>query len=231
MSYVTPLTLEPQSEDDPATHVSRVNGLYDLKKSTVAAVVWNRSIPDSARIWFKWVDANTLPWARMKCMPRDVSAVTRQACDESGLPDYEARDWFIKDVAAIEECFAGVMSARRLQIRFDIITGNACRKFHTDVVKARLICTYRGPGTQYGVLNGGTDPDHIFNVQTGCPIILRGTRWPSPASANIRHRSPPIGGLGLTRFNLVIDAIHDEDDDGQWGHVNIHPEWVRDDSC
>lgn len=230
MSYVTPVTIEPQSEGDPARYVSRVDGLYDLKKDAVPAVVWNRTIPESAGVWLEGVDPETLPWARVKLMPQDVATVVHQACDESGLSDGPERDWFIKDVADIAECFAGVMSARRLQLRFDIITGNACRKFHTDAVKARLICTYRGPGTQYGMLTGNTDPDSVFDVRTGCPIVIRGTRWPSPASENFRHRSPPIEGFGITRLNLVLDAL-EHDDESDDGHVHIHPEWVRDDPC
>lgn len=229
MSCVTSLAIESGANNDPARRVSRVDGLYDLKKSTVPAVVWTRSIPEPVRTWFDEVDPETLPWARVRLMARDVAAVARQACDESGLPDSAERDWFIKDVAAIADCFSGIMAAHRLQIRFDVIASNACKKFHTDIVKARLICTYRGPGTQYGVLTDGPEPADIFEVRTGCPIVLRGTRWPSTASEHFRHRSPPIEGLGLTRLNLVLDALDDEK--GHEDYINIHPEWVRDDPC
>lgn len=228
MSYVAPVTFEPQSEDDPATNVSRVNGLYALRQSTVPAAIWKRSIPYSIQTWFDQIDPDTLPRARVKLMTQDVAIVARQACDEAGLPDCSERDWFVEDITGLAECFAGVMSTRRLQIRFDIITGNACKKFHTDVVKARLICTYRGPGTQYGMLTGGKETDQIFDVPNGCPIVLRGMRWPATDSECFRHRSPPIKGLGITRLNLVLDALDHDDDQGD--HVNIHPEWVRDES-
>ncbi len=224
---MTSLAIDSLSNGDPARHVSRVDGLYSLKNNTAPAVIWDRIIPKAVETWFDEIDPDTLPWARVNLMVRDVASVVRQACDESGLPDSSERDWFIEDVATIADCFARMMAAHRLQIRFDIVTGNSCKNFHTDMVKARLICTYRGPGTQYGTLTGGQEPDRIYEVLTGCPIVLRGTRWPGTASANFRHRSPPIEGLGMTRLNLVLDALdHEKNHEGD---LNIHPEWVRDD--
>ncbi len=217
------------SNIDPARHVSRVDGLYAIKKDSVPAVVWNRTLPAAFRSWFDALASDALPSACVRLRTPDVTSVVRQACDDAGTPECPERTWFIKDVSALADIFAGIMSARRLQLRFDIISGNACKKFHTDIVDARLICTYRGPGTQYGVLTENTDPKDIFDVQSGSPILLRGTRWPSAASTGFRHRSPPIQGSGTTRLNLVLDAILD--DDVYEDHLHMHPEWVRSKSC
>lgn len=57
-------------------------------------------------------------------------------------------------------------------------------------------------------------PEHVHTVPTGAPVILRGTLWPETPEANLRHRSPPIEGSGETRLLLVIDPIHDPEDEG-----------------
>ena len=41
---------------------------------------------------------------------------------------------------------------------------------------ARLICTYRGTSTQYGLANTAGDPETVHTVPTGTAIVLRGKR-------------------------------------------------------
>ena len=115
----------------------------------------------------------------------------------------------IEDASALASIFANVMDSAYVRLRFDVVDTNACRKFHIDAVKARLVCTYRGTGTQYGLSENGHDPAQILTVPTGAPIILRGTRWPETPVSGVLHRSPPIAGTGETRLLLVLDPIDD----------------------
>ena len=115
----------------------------------------------------------------------------------------------IDDIAALASIFANLMDAQYLRLRLDVISTNACRKFHEDAVTARLICTYRGTGTQYGVTSGISDPQSIHTVPTCAPIILRGNLWPALSNTNLRHRSPPIEETGETRLVLVLDPVAD----------------------
>jgi hypothetical protein len=87
------------------------------------------------------------------------------------------------------------------------VTTNACRKFHVDAMAARLICTYRGTGTQYGQSRNGDDPKRVFTVPTGSAVLLRGSLWPSNRDCGLVHRSPPIEGTGETRLVLVLDPV------------------------
>ena len=108
--------------------------------------------------------------------------------------------------------FAGIVDAPYLRMRMDVVTTNACRKFHVDAITARLVLTYRGTGTQYGVSQGGHDPQRVFTVPTGAPILLRGSLWPETPRSGVVHRSPPIEGTGETRLVLVLDPVHDLDE-------------------
>ena len=120
----------------------------------------------------------------------------------------------VNDVAALAEVLREIMPTSHLQMRFDVVTTNACRKFHIDAVTARLVCTYRGTGTQYGISTDGAEPQKIFTVPTGAPILLRGTLWPEPPRSGLLHRSPPIEGTGETRLVLVLDPIIDDTPNG-----------------
>jgi hypothetical protein len=138
----------------------------------------------------------------------------------SGLADGDARKMLVEDIVALADMFSGIMNAPYLRLRLDVIETNACRKFHMDAVTARLVCTYRGTGTQYGTADGDQDPRHIVTVPTGAPILLRGSNWPVTTNGDLRHRSPPIEGTGETRLVFVVDPIFDLD--GEMAQPLLH---------
>jgi hypothetical protein len=53
----------------------------------------------------------------------------------------------IQDIAYVLDIFQKITCARTFKLALLTIHQNMCRKFHTDVVDLRLLCTYSGPGT------------------------------------------------------------------------------------
>lgn len=185
-----------------------------LKRASVAAVVWQRRTPRALLRWIDDLDPAALPKARVIIRPDRVRTTVERVCDEAGTPAHAARGAFVEDVAMMAGVFAGLMGAPFLRLRLDPVTTNSCRRFHRDAVSARLVCTYGGMGTQYGVAPEGAEPEQIFTVPTGMPILLRGKLWPESPASGIVHRSPPIEGTGATRLVLVLDPIFDLAEDG-----------------
>ncbi len=146
--------------------------------------------------------------------------VVHRTCDLAGTPGGPERDMLIDDAAALASIFAELVKVPFLRLRLDVVTTNACRKFHIDAVTSRLVCTYRGTGTQYGISTDGADPERVFTVPNGAPIVLRGTLWPTNPKSCLLHRSPPIEGTGETRLVLVLDPVADPDEhaDRQFVH-------------
>ena len=136
-----------------------------------------------------------------------------QICEVAGTPDCPERRMLMDDAVALSALFADLMDAPYLRMRFDVVTTNACRKFHIDAVTARLVCTYVGTGTQYGCSAGDADPVDVFTVPTGAPILLRGTLWPETPKSGLLHRSPPIEGTGETRLLFVLDPVTEPGDE------------------
>ncbi|WP_412550862.1 DUF1826 domain-containing protein [Shimia sp. MIT910701] len=189
----------------------RVEGLSAIKDAGCAAVVWERDAPNFAA-WLAVLPPSQLPKTRVVVTPAQIAAEAELACQQAGTPDCGERDALIADIAHLAETFAATANAPYLRLRLDVVTTNACRKFHIDAVKSRLVCTYRGTGTQYGNSPDRSDPAFFGTVQTGNPIVLRGTLWPETPSAGLLHRSPPIEGTGETRLLLVLDPIFDVED-------------------
>ncbi|ETX13710.1 hypothetical protein OCH239_07010 [Roseivivax halodurans JCM 10272] len=192
------------------------HGMRDIRTSEVGGVIWDREPLASFQTWIGGLRPSRLPKARVILRPAAIRDAVTAACDNAGTPDGPERRRLIDDVAALAHIFSDVMDARWMRLRVDVVTGNACRRFHVDRITARLVCTYRGTGTQYGVSEtGDEDPQTIHTVATGSPLVMRGTLWPTRPDQGLRHRSPPIEGTGETRLVLVLDPVADPADEAE----------------
>lgn len=209
-------TLSPASRAArPATAVLRVaepDGLLRIGEAGVAAAIWDRA-PDPA--FAAWIDAlppERLPSLRaaMPCArARDAVAA---ACDDAGLEARRERDLLADDVAALALLFARAAGAPMIHVRLDVVRTDSCRRFHLDTVRLRLLCAYRGAGTEYGAAPHGGTPERIERAPRGAAGLFRGRRWPGE-DTGLLHRSPPIAGTGETRLLLVIDPFEPDDED------------------
>ncbi|MEL6477533.1 MAG: DUF1826 domain-containing protein [Pseudomonadota bacterium] len=177
-----------------------------------AAAIWRRQRPSADQEWLDRLDPSQLPATREVVKLDAIEAAVTRACVRAETPDCAARARLVEDVVMLAGTFSALLPSPYLRLRLDVVQSNACRKFHIDAVRARLICTYRGTGTQYGVAMDGDDPQEIFTVPTGAPIVLKGTLWPGARETGMLHRSPPIAGTGETRLMLVLDPIFDLED-------------------
>jgi len=184
-------------------------GLAAIHRPGCAAAIWERAPLPSFQRWVDGLSADRLPSARVLLQPAAVRRAMYELFQGLRLPDCDERAMLVDDVAALADIFSDLMNAPYLRVRLDVISTNACRKFHIDAVRARLVCTYRGTGTQYGISVDGAEPRKVFTVGTSCPILLRGTLWPVTPKSDLLHRSPPIEGTGEARLVLVIDPISD----------------------
>lgn len=200
---------------DAAIEVDVANApaeLSAIRNPGCAAVIWRRQVLPDFQSWIDALPPERLPQARLILRPEDVRDAVFQICKAAGIANCAELEQLVDDTAVLADIFTGLVPAPYLRLRFDVVTTNACTKFHIDAVTARLICTYRGTGTQYGVAADGAEPRRVFTVSTGAPVLLRGTLWPERPKSGLLHRSPPIEGTGETRLVLVLDPVLDPDE-------------------
>ena len=187
--------------------VDRKEDLQLIAKPSCAAAIWRRQSPRMFQNWIDALEPDQLPEPRVIVRPNVIHNAVLEACEAFETPYCTERTNFIIDVCSLADVFAKTMNAPYLRLRLDVVNSNACRRFHVDAITARLICTYRGTGTQYGISENGAEPQRVFTVPTGAPILLRGKLWPETPQTGLLHRSPPIEGTNETRLVLVLDPM------------------------
>ncbi len=175
----------------------------------------HRDLPAAVAAALDAVAPERLPRLRLRGAPEHMAAALKTRLHALGFgPPPELADWLAEDVAALAKLYRSVTGAARVVVRLERVSGDACCRFHADNVRARLVCTYRGPGTEW------LSPRMVARAPAGAPLpesairqlprgavaFLRGTKEDGPA---LLHRSPPISGTGLTRLFLAIDAEAD----------------------
>lgn len=173
--------------------VDQATDLQRFLEPQSAAALWTRSLPKGPMGWLAALDPAHLPSGRVILRRDDVAPVVGELCDMVAMPQGPERDWLEADIAALATIFADLVKARYLRLRLDVVTTNACRKFHVDAITARLVCTYlaraRNTGWRCGVkiLNAyspclpgcrsccGAACGHL-NRRRGCCIARRRSR-------------------------------------------------------
>lgn len=112
----------------------------------------------------------------------------------------------------LAELYGVLADAEQLGLRLCVTRGQPCPRFHVDRVGLRLICTLRGPGTQWlepaevdrrrlglagttdeasGLLRPGAVVHALEPFDVG---IFKGEAWPGNGGRGAVHRSPPTDG-------------------------------------
>ena len=175
----------------------------------VGLALWERRPPEAFRSWLDGLPAEQLPSLRGTVPVTRVRPVAAEACEAAGLPAGPHRDRLVADIAEMAEIFAEVLASPVLDIRLDVTTGQACPKWHVDMVRARLLCTLPGPGTAFGPARSDGTPASLHRVPTGWAGLFRGFLWPGRDVMGIVHRSPPAREGAAARLLLVLDPAED----------------------
>lgn len=185
----------------------RVLGTIAMDKTAVS--VWHRSLDDGLCAWIERSLAVGFVSFGAELHVSDVGAMLEEALEGAGLPPDPERDAFVQDVADLVRRFSEIAMTPRLRLRLDAVDRVVCPNFHIDGLRARLICTYFGRGTEFGAARPDGEPKRVIEVPTGAVAVFRGLHWPGRETTGVVHRSPQTAP-GEARLVLVVDPDEDE---------------------
>ena len=192
--------------------VDEVEGLVQLFDGDTAGVIWRRRVHKRMQSWLDTLPVDQLPTGRIVLPVLKVRSAVTELMNISEMPDCAERQLLFDDICSLAHEFSKLFASSYLRLRFDVVTTNKCPKFHIDHVAARLLCTYRGVGTEYSFLDDQKRPAEIFTTPNCAAIVLRGTKWPNDCANNLVHRSPEISDVNETRLLCVIDPVDNSDE-------------------
>ncbi|MEL6531247.1 MAG: DUF1826 domain-containing protein [Pseudomonadota bacterium] len=145
---------------------------------------------------------------RFSCSLEELADRLPFEMSNSGFSQDIAIDHFVSDVSHLANEYCSAMQLGGVEVRLEIVTTDSCRKWHADYVKARLITTYIGTGTQWlneedaDRVRAGEEPQHINTMAAGDIGLFKGKMATDHPAI---HRSPPIAGTGEKRLLLVLN--------------------------
>jgi hypothetical protein len=209
-------TVQPRdAATSPIETCDTMEGLEMIASPGVELVIWRRSLPWFLCSWLDQLDPSALPDLRLLVQPADLRRAILPLLAESGMPHGSMCDLLVSDIDALVGAFSDIAHTVLVDVRLERISHNACRKFHRDCVKARLLTTYRGPATEW------VQPCHaekalraqkrftgpIEHLQTHEVAVFKGSC--ANQGRGILHRSPPVARTGLTRLLLCLNEPSD----------------------
>ena len=101
-------------------------------------------------------------------------------------------------------------------LRFASVDKAMCPRWHIDRVPIRMLCTYRGSGTEWLDDQGMeksrlSDPDIVNGpcqrAASGEVVLLKGGLWQGNEGPGAIHRSPSITPGEQSRMLLTLDPL------------------------
>ncbi|MEN1729227.1 MAG: DUF1826 domain-containing protein [Pseudomonadota bacterium] len=190
-----------------------------IGESEVNLSLWQRPADPVVEQELSALEADSLPdvrcWTSSTSFDDDVHLLLKQR----HLDPEDFKQWRL-DLARIAKSFFALSEERKVALRLETTDGDGCRRFHVDRTQLRLLCTYRGPGTEW-LKNEQVDRVALANFRPNeCVLqngeastfepfwvgILKGESFPGNVGNGLVHRSPPVSGTDQVRVLFCLDC-------------------------
>jgi hypothetical protein len=193
--------------------------LREIHGPGVNLVLWRRPAEPRIAAEVAGLAPGALPDVRAEVQVETAEGDVRGVLARQGLPP-GALDHWEADMVALIRRFAPLAAGHPIHLRLETLDGDGCRRFHVDRCRLRLLCTYRGPGTEW-LPNRQVDREALYQhrpneevLAHGAPErmepfsvgVMKGESYPGNEGNGLVHRSPPVSGTGHTRVLLCLDC-------------------------
>jgi len=172
-----------------------------IHDEAVHLALWQLARPASLD-WLDALDLDEIDDLQETFPVVDLTVSIPAALRDAGYPDDGRAATLAEEISTQARLFARIMQSDAVRIRLEIVETDACRKFHMDNVRARMIIPLTEPGTEWIEVACGQDAS-VRRLRAGDVGLFKGRIWAEEPA--ILHRSPPIAGTGISRLLLVLD--------------------------
>jgi hypothetical protein len=180
---------------------------------------WQRPVQQAVTRELTSLQASDLPDVRCSTSLDSFDDDVAMLLQQQGLDPLAFSNWR-NDLRRLADLYFSISDDRDVTLRLVTTDDDDCRRYHVDRTHLRLLCTYRGPGTEWLTndqvdrLAQATGAPNEEIIRFGEPSkfepfwvgILKGDAYPGNAGYGLVHRSPPISGSGETRVLFCLDC-------------------------
>lgn len=195
------MTQYPNAVTNPlAIEGDQAECLTDIFRDDVNLAIWRRSLSPEVS---QFVEAFTQQADKLELF----TSLEKTQSAAGVLPDWalalEFVEHWLADVDQIIAMYRCLFEPAAVGLRLHVIKSTMCPRFHVDRVPVRLLCTYRGTGTEWlpeplvtradrpGPLpEQGVESHQVQRLPTGAIALLKGEAWEGNEGRGLVHRSP-----------------------------------------
>jgi hypothetical protein len=198
---------------------SELTRIFD---SGIQVVRWRRQEEHAIKVYFQRALASDVLGSGFRTVIR-----VGERLKINLLPDISGQNAVVDDIFFLSDIYSELLGCPAVGLRLEILSNAMCPRFHVDRTGVRLVCAYRGSGTEWvddrgvdrgklGFGSGGLSDEvsGLLNcttvVEAAAPfdvVFFKGLLWQGNGARGAIHRSPAIKPESGPRILLVIDAI------------------------
>jgi hypothetical protein len=209
--------------DEPGPHTAMgttVGSLVRIFEPSVQIAWWDREPVDAISRYLATAAQNMRPGqSHTLNAGRDLPDLQ--------LPDQPGRGALLAEIGWLTRMYTDLLGCPSAALRIEVLERPMCPRFHVDRTGIRLVCTWRGPGTEWlhdgwadrsrlgpgshgvrdedsGLMLPGAEVKRIPTFAIG---LLKGSLWQGNANRGVIHRSPRIEPDDALRVMISLDAI------------------------
>lgn len=213
------VSMPPVQGNSPHLTGGEPEVLNHILNPGVNLCLWQRRAQPAISNEIISLQASSLPDVRRQTSQASFENDVVTLLQQQGLEPSAFRNWCM-DMQHLAGLFFSVSEGREATIRLVTTEEDDCRRYHVDRSHLRLLCTYRGPGTEW-LTDAQVDREAQVTgapneriLRYGEPLkfdpfwagILKGENYPGNAGRGLVHRSPPIAASGTTRVLFCLDC-------------------------
>jgi hypothetical protein len=195
----------------PVVYGEDLGIFQQIHDPSVELILWRRRLAADFSEWLSSLPVENLPDGRITVAPSRARSAIDALFMQSGMPTGSMRNRLCDDMTMLVRLFSVTLAIDHVDVRVETIQNDACWRFHRDCVRARLLTTYCGPGTQWvdpiysaqAIAEQRAYSGVLRDFQRNDVGLFKGNC--SPPASGIVHRSPPIRNTGQVRVILCLN--------------------------
>ena len=209
------MTVSSEALDTSPCKVDTLEALSAVFSQPYSLALWERAPLPDISLELRQLPATAFPGARARIHAGKVGEELAELIRAQSHNAETAFPAWLADMTRLSEAFFDLAGGRPVTARLEILDGTGCPRFHVDHSYLRLVCTYRGPGTEWledtqvdrrAQAGGAPRFGQPSRMPTFAVGLMTGSRFPGHTEAGLVHRSPAPGPADPARVLFCLDC-------------------------